>query len=448
MSDLLGIIAPLRKLLSDDDEVINVNVKGTNQGILELKENRSYVIPDFQREIRWDKDNLSQLIEDIYSGPKYLGNIILTKESGKNEYLIIDGQQRITVITMILCCLRFIHDGKNEVIKPCKLSVKSFEGFEKLLEKNFSDELKKEKNILDTDNLFQINKYYELWNHIKELNYISNSKESKILIDNLEKSNVNIILNESDDTKEGIRYFIDVNLKGKQLDTEDIFKGYLFRNDTSKEIRYEWYELKTNVARVGEKRVKYPLLKFLEHYFYCDLYNDAKYKGLIFDEEFLLKSEFQIKDEQNTIYRRKTHLIEVIGDNRYMLNLLKQLNNIIKIMIDIIYTNSPSYNFISLFNSSEGKQIIDNDNLEIFHNFMGKILKDEKVIPKALLMKYILSILISKDNEKKEKKQFKKIYGVYLLSVLFMIFQSKKNIEVFINILKAHNVSGGTNTVM
>lgn len=254
MAELIGIIASLRKLLLDEDEAINVRVKGANQSILELNKSRKYIIPDFQREIRWDKDNLSQLIDDIYTGPKYLGNIILTKDINKNEYLIIDGQQRMTVITMILCYLRSIHNEKIDLIKPCKLSIESFQGFETLIENGFSDLLKKDEKILFTDKLFQINKYYELWNHIKEINHISNRTEAIIFIDNLEKSSVNIILNESDDTKDGIRYFIDVNLKGKQLDTEDIFKGYLFRNDVSQEIRNSWYELKTNIANIQEKK--------------------------------------------------------------------------------------------------------------------------------------------------------------------------------------------------
>lgn len=438
MSELLGIIAPLRKLLSDENEKIIVKVKGTNQTILELNENRKYIIPDFQREIRWDKDNLSQLIDDIYTGPKYLGNIILTKDINKDEYLIIDGQQRMTVITMILCCLRNIHNEKIEVIKPCKLSIESFQGFETLIEKNFLDLLKKDESILLTDKLFQSNKYYELWNHIKEINHISNRSDAIKFIDNLEKSSVNIILNESDDTKDGIRYFIDVNLKGKQLDTEDIFKGYLFRNDISEEIRIAWYQLKTNIANIQEKKIKYPILKILEHYFYCDLYNDKKFNNLTFDEEFLLKAEFEIKDGSNTKFRRKTHLIEVINDKCYMINSIKQLNMIIEIMLDIVDTTSPSIKFIKLFNCSNGGKEIDFDELEIFHNFMRKILKDEKILPKALLMKYILSVLISINNNK-EKKEFKKIYGVYLLAVLFMIFESKKNIDVFLDVLKASN---------
>lgn len=433
MSELLGIISPLRKLLSDTDEVINVKVKGSNQNILELKENREYIIPDFQREIRWDKDNLSQLIDDIKTGPKYLGNIILTKNFNEDKYLIIDGQQRMTVITMILWCLKSIHNEKIELIKPCKLSIESFEGFEKLIEKSFTDSLKNDNSILETDKLFQIDKYYELWNNIREISYISNKKEAKEFVDNLEKSSVNIILNESDDLKDGIRYFIDVNLKGKQLDTEDIFKGYLFRQDTSKEIRDAWYQLKTNVAKIVEKKIKYPILKLIEHYFYCDLYNDKKFKNLVFDEEFLLKSEFELQEETSTKFRKNTHIIEVINDRIYMINSIKKLNEVIDIMIEIVDTNSPSDKFKRLFND------IDFDELEVFHNFMRKILKDDKVLPKALLMKYILSVLITE--ESKGKRDFRKIYGVYLLSVLFMLFENKKNLDVFINVLKASNNS-------
>ncbi|MBE6051189.1 MAG: DUF262 domain-containing protein [Clostridium sp.] len=436
MSDLLGIICPLNKLLSDKEESINIKVDGKKRNILTLNENRKYTIPDFQREIRWEKDNIAQLIDDIYTGPKYLGNIILTKDVEKDEYLIIDGQQRITVITMILSCLRYIHGNSIEVIKPCKLSIESFEGFERVLSNNFSNELKSQQDILNTDKLHQIDKYYELWRSIKVINYITNKKEATTFVENLCKSSVNIILNESDDTKDGIRYFIDVNLKGKQLDTEDIFKGYLFRNDASKEIRSVWYKLKTNIASLEEKRVKYPLLKSLEHYFYCDLYNDNKFQGLQFDESFLIKSEFVMKDGTDTKYRRMTHIIEVINDKNYMLNSLQKLNDAIELMINIVDNNSPSEKFKNLFKFPSGK--IDNDELEIFHNFMKKILKDDKVLPKALLMKYILSVLIVEENEKK-KKELKSIYSVYLLYVLFILFESKKNLEVFISVLKAPN---------
>jgi hypothetical protein len=436
MSDLIGIICPLKKLLSDTKEVVTVRANGTTQNIFAFNKDRQFIIPDFQREIRWDCDNLSQLIDDIKSGPKYLGNIILTKICNEDRYLIIDGQQRITTITMILWCLNSIHDGKIESIVPCTLSVESFMGFEKLVSNKFGEQLRKDSLIKVTDKLYQIDKYYELWDCIKNNTTITNKVEAKKFLENLFKSNVNIILNESDDMKDGIRYFIDVNLKGKQLDTEDIFKGYLFRNDSSKEIREAWYNLKTKTAIVDEKKIKYPLLKLIEHYFYCDLYNEKKYKGLVFDEEFLLSSEFIIHEESTSVFRAKTHLIEVIDDKDYMIASINRLNDMVDTIIDIVDTESPSTYFKNFFKRIS-KEKIDTVEISIIHNFMKKILKDDKILPKALFMKYILTVLHTEN--KKDKKDFRKVYGVYLLAVLFIIFENKKSKDAFLNILKAPN---------
>ena len=69
MSDLLGIIAPLKKFLSRTEEKTFVPLSN-NKEILSLSADRTYIIPDFQREIRWGNENVAQLIDDIDSGPK------------------------------------------------------------------------------------------------------------------------------------------------------------------------------------------------------------------------------------------------------------------------------------------------------------------------------------------------------------------------------------------
>ena len=68
---------------------------------------------------------------------------------------------------------------------------------------------------------------------------------------------------------------------------------------------------------------------------------------------------------------------------------------------------------------------------------MGKVLKDSKTLPKALIMKYILSTLLSQDPQSKESLQ--KIYGVYVLAVLFTVFENKKSKDVLLSVLKADN---------
>lgn len=431
MGELLGIIAPLKKFMSNSDEEVYVTIEGKKKTILSLAKDRIYDIPDFQREIRWSKDNVSLLMEDIKSGPKFLGNIILTKHVD-NSFSIIDGQQRITVLTLILTCIKRLHESEIETINPCKLSIESFSGFSSALEVGF-DKDKYTVELSESDKLHQIVKYTELWNCIMEMEEVKNKREAKKLLENLSACSFNIIINEADDVSEGIRYFIDVNLKGKQLDVEDIFKCYLFRNDSSKEIRKQWYLLKTVTAEIEQSKMEYPLLKLLEHYFLCDLYSENKYKGMEFGTDFLLKKPYK---EDNKVYREGTHLIELVNNNRYMKNSLEKLNYIVEIMLMMVNSNSITKKMEDIFKCKVSDEQIDNIELKVIHNIISKILKDTKVVlPKALLIKYFLILFYGK--ETKNKDRIRTIYGVYMFSVLFLIFENKKSTDVLINIIKA-----------
>lgn len=264
MPDLLGIIVPLRKFLSNSVE--NITLTNSHENILVLEKGRRYVIPDFQRKIRWDQDNVEILLDDLESGSKYLGNIILTQQE-ENIFSIIDGQQRITILTMILTAILRFHGDDMDVLYPCKLQVDSFFGFEILLDSYFASESLEDQKVCESDHLHQKEKYFNLWKCLIEDERIRDKRKAKALLENLEQSNVNLILNRSDDTKDDIRYFIDVNLKGKQLDVEDIFKSYLFINDSSEEIRAAWYCFKKNAVSAERAKITYPLLKLLEHFF-------------------------------------------------------------------------------------------------------------------------------------------------------------------------------------
>nr|WP_296438413.1 DUF262 domain-containing protein [uncultured Acetatifactor sp.] len=436
MADLLGIIAPLKKFLSNTNEEIIMSVEGKKSTVLTLKEGRIYNIPDFQREIRWTSDNVSVLVEDIKSGAKFLGNIILTKHS-ESLYSIIDGQQRITVLSMVLNCIRLFHQEEIDVIMPCRLTIDSFLAFEELMDLSFKKDEKTKKMVAESDKLKQAHKYFELWNYISDLEEVKDRRQAKKFLSNLGSSNLNIIINESDDVSEGIRYFIDVNLKGKQLDTEDIFKSYLFINDPGREIREKWYLLKTTAANVEASKMEYPLLKMLEHYFYCDLYLCDRYKGMEFGTDFLLKKRYKPSD--NTyIYREGTHLIEVIDDKKYMRDALDDINTVIGIMLNIVSSVSITDDFKKVFmytDSHEREKNLDDTELKIIHNILGKILRDSKIAPKALVMKYLLLVILRENN--KQKEDLRQVYGVYLFSVLFMIFENKKSTEVLMGVLRA-----------
>jgi uncharacterized protein with ParB-like and HNH nuclease domain len=154
MGDLLGIIASVKKFISNTDEEIYVTLEAGKRKILFLEKDRIYSIPDFQREIRWSSDNVALLIEDIKSGPKFLGNIILTKHID-NKFSIIDGQQRITVLIMILCCIKRLHSDEIDIINTCKLTIESFEGFANVIEQGF-DKSQYTEQVYESNKLKQL----------------------------------------------------------------------------------------------------------------------------------------------------------------------------------------------------------------------------------------------------------------------------------------------------
>jgi uncharacterized protein with ParB-like and HNH nuclease domain len=74
-----------------------------------------YHIPRFQREYVWRKHNWSKLLEDIYDNDPghYMGSVICVHEenelSPSNEliYEVVDGQQRLTTLSLLLAAIYF-----------------------------------------------------------------------------------------------------------------------------------------------------------------------------------------------------------------------------------------------------------------------------------------------------------------------------------------------------
>lgn len=66
-----------------------------------------FVIPNYQRDYAWVSENIDDLFEDIFESIEtdtshYIGTFILSKNENEKEYKVVDGQQRLTTITMII----------------------------------------------------------------------------------------------------------------------------------------------------------------------------------------------------------------------------------------------------------------------------------------------------------------------------------------------------------
>lgn len=97
--------------------------------VQQLLQSQSFSIDEYQREYKWEKENIDELLSDLQAkffshyrvgdetpavsgyGEYFLGSIIVSKRSGKNY--LIDGQQRVTSLTLLLICLYRAAKARN-----------------------------------------------------------------------------------------------------------------------------------------------------------------------------------------------------------------------------------------------------------------------------------------------------------------------------------------------
>jgi len=140
MPSIIGTIIKVQNFLENKEANIYVPKDSSENLPIVLEHNRKYIVPDFQREIRWNKENLIELISDISNGERFLGNIILSKRTN-HEYEIIDGQQRITILLMILRFIKHISGAAVPVFDTCPFNILSFSEFSSLMKYCFGDDV-------------------------------------------------------------------------------------------------------------------------------------------------------------------------------------------------------------------------------------------------------------------------------------------------------------------
>lgn len=76
-------------------------------------EDFDFVIPEYQRPYSWGRDETLQLLSDLRGAldldtdePYFLGSVVLVKIEGSARSEVIDGQQRLTTLTLLLALLR------------------------------------------------------------------------------------------------------------------------------------------------------------------------------------------------------------------------------------------------------------------------------------------------------------------------------------------------------
>ncbi|ONI45020.1 hypothetical protein AN641_00945 [Candidatus Epulonipiscioides gigas] len=411
--------------------------------------NKNFVIPVYQRNYNWRREQCQRLLEDIldiieYNYPSYfLGSIVSICDS--RDYLIIDGQQRITSLSLLLLAMCHIIKDQNinttldEKIMDTCLMDKYAKKEDRIKLKPIIDDKKAYEALFTREN-FIINS-----NMTINYNYFYNRLlEGDIDIDKLFNSFfkleiVDIVLKQGVDNPQLI--FESLNSTGLDLTEADRIRNFILLNESveSQQHLYQnyWYKI--------EKNTKYEVTSFIRNYLiikkhsipsknklyvilrqYMDKNNLSSseiledllkysnyYKTIIeaeynYDDRIISNIGYINKLDVNVIY---PFLMQLLDDyyllnllNRYeLVEILKLLQNfIIRRSICKLVTNSLSRIFATL--SFDAKNLMGNNityveaiKIVLINNVNQRKFPTDEEFTKALYTRNIYKSFVAKD---------------------------------------------------
>lgn len=407
---------------------------GGRREIFTLDENRKYVIPGYQREIRWSPENVQILIDDLCLGKKFLGTVTLSTAEEK-IFEVIDGQQRLTVITMLVTYLNSFVEGKKKFTDLCKLENGTFGKFNEALDYGFDYEIieKENKKLLQeidsNDPLFQKKRFRLIWNSIKErVDGLSDLQRENLLRALLE-SDLNLIVNRMDGTptqrKFCIDYFIDINNKSVHLDSLDIIRAYAFKEDFD-EMASKWIIIQTKCNNLQEK-VKYTCEMLYYHYFLSRVNEQVKYNIIKLKDDYTIVGNVYVDGKK---YSTGTFVWNMFKNDKYYSQLLAELIEYLKFIELVVSIENGGCDEYKQYFKKEDGVLSDETRILNSHTIINNILRNDDIVPKMMVMKYFLEIL---KPEKVKSKRYKLIYDIGLIASLFTTSKRRKGSDQIAN---------------
>ncbi len=264
--------------------------KGAKLSLLLGHQEKQFLIPIYQRSYKWTKRHLDRLLEDIsdidFNNPKYshfldsivyagINQVRQASSVGHNieKYQVIDGQQRLTTLSLLLIAIRdrlkeLTEDTEAERLNNIyiinqyardfsdklrlRLSETDHPVYEKLV---FGDEITpEEKKGLIYKN-FQIHKKFIADMSIEELKILILKFEERIDI-------IDTFLEPHDNPQ---KIFSSLNSTGKELKDSDLVKNYILMNLPS-DKQVEFYNRFWRNIEDKLQNNETVLMNFLQHY--------------------------------------------------------------------------------------------------------------------------------------------------------------------------------------
>lgn len=424
MRSIIGTVIKLRDFFSRNTYTLTANK--------DLCAGRAYFIPYYQREIRWELKNVDNLIADIKSNrEKFLGNIILSKRNDADiNYEIIDGQQRTTIILMIVHYLMNRPTGALN-FTPVDFKINSFNKYNLLVCANFDEDsipAAERQEFELSDDYSQRGRYIEIYLEISRILDGYSDSDRTAFSENLLNAEINLIVSTGDHDA-GMEYFLDVNLKAVKLEAEDIFKGYFFKImgqvNRIDEAKREWEGLKKAYNKLGNS-ADISLVTLLHHYILCTINSQADYSNVridtelnIYDNNSEASKDVPIGDK---IFHKGDNILSTFGAYNYPLSVVVGLKDYITKILTKVINGSCDTSFKELFNCVTERGGVDDTTKQLSFACMQAISKGSFTVPKALVMKYGIELL---SGSMTSRSECKKVFSAYFLGTVFSVLENK-----------------------
>lgn len=241
-----------------------------------------FTIPNYQRPYSWEEEHCLQLLDDIHSfafrdedfndlPPYFWGSAVIIKRPIERNAQIVDGQQRLSTLTILLSCLRYVIEEKEN---KDTISEFIFQKENKLKGTSATYRLKSRKRDQDFFNkLIQDEKglieYYKDPNFIIPVNDAQSQMltNAKALLEEFQKKKYTqdqlehiatyiiqkcvIVIVASTDEEMAFRIFNVLNDRGKDLTIADILKSEILEKIIEKEqekYTEKWEDCETKLG--------------------------------------------------------------------------------------------------------------------------------------------------------------------------------------------------------
>lgn len=225
-----------------------------------------FIIPNYQRPYSWEEEHCTQLLDDLHSfafkdlefndlPPYFLGSAVIIKDAHIRNAKIVDGQQRLTTLTILLSCLRYAIEDKeivdtiSEFIYQKENKLKGTSATYRLQtrprdQEFFKNLIQEEKGLIKyfekPDEIISINDaQYQMLSNAKAL--IEEFRNKKYTQEDLEHiatyiiQKCVIVVVASTDEEMAFRIFNVLNDRGKDLTIADILKSEILEKIPSKD---------------------------------------------------------------------------------------------------------------------------------------------------------------------------------------------------------------------